>query len=248
MLTDEQERDLKRIAGSLEDAGRRLADAHQLLEAVDGRVAKFVDAVQPPAAQPQTSSPPPAVRQPRASSPQPRALPASPARGMDGDGPQLPAGARKILETLARHHPMTFTRGQVGVLTGFKVSGGTFQKYWSLLKTSGYLLEENRLASVTEAGLERAGVEPAAPATTEEMLEMWSSRLPAGARAMLDHLVQMHPGWITRDELATAVEMTASGGTFQKYLSMLRTNGLADVEGGQVRASDSLFITGAVHA
>ncbi len=36
--------------------------------------------------------------------------------------------------------------------------------------------------------------------------------------------------------------MTESGGTFQTYLSTLRRNGLAEVQGGWVRPSDTLFI------
>lgn len=33
-----------------------------------------------------------------------------------------------------------------------------------------------------------------------------------------------------------------SGGTFSNYLSSLRTNGLAEVQGGMVRAGETLFI------
>jgi len=35
--------------------------------------------------------------------------------------------------------------------------------------------------------------------------------------------------------------MTATGGTFNTYLSRLRSNGLAVVEGRRVRAADVLF-------
>jgi hypothetical protein len=36
--------------------------------------------------------------------------------------------------------------------------------------------------------------------------------------------------------------MTASGGTFNTYLGTLRRNGLAEVLGSEVKASDTLFI------
>lgn len=56
---------------------------------------------------------------------------------VDGDV-HLKAGARRILEILARHHPMKVTRAQVGTLTGFKASGGTFGTYLSTLSSATY--------------------------------------------------------------------------------------------------------------
>jgi hypothetical protein len=162
-----------------------------------------------------------------------------------GDAPELKAGARKILDTLARHHPMRFTRAQVGTLTGFKTSGGTFQTYWGVLKRAGYINEDAGEVTVTDAGLQRAGVVPEAPASTEEMVAMWGARLKRGAREMLNILVERYPAPVDRDELAAALEMTASGGTFQTYLGTLRRNGLADVEGQAVTANNTLFLGGA---
>jgi hypothetical protein len=159
------------------------------------------------------------------------------------DEPQLKAGARKILETLARHHPMRFTRPQVGTLTGFKITGGTFQTYWGTLKRAGYIEEAGDDITITQAGLDRAGVVAAQPTTTEEMVAMWNDRLKRGAREMLQALVDRYPATIDRDDLADLLGMTASGGTFQTYLGTLRRNGLATVDGQQVAASDTLFIT-----
>lgn len=39
-----------------------------------------------------------------------------------------------------------------------------------------------------------------------------------------------------------AVEMAADGGTFGTYLSTLRRNGLADVDGSRVRAGGALYL------
>lgn len=58
----------------------------------------------------------------------------------------------------------------------------------------------------------------------------------------LELLVELAGEPIAKDELADRVGMTVTGGTFQTYLSTLRRNGLAEVEGGMVRASESLFI------
>lgn len=71
---------------------------------------------------------------------------------------------------------------------------------------------------------------------------MWRSRLRARARKMLDVLVASYSMAVDRLKLAEATSITASGGTFQTYLSDLRRNGRADVDGSEIRASESLFI------
>ncbi len=157
----------------------------------------------------------------------------------------LKAGARRILETLARHHPMRMTRAQLGTLAKFKVTGGTFTTYWSQINRLGYVDESGGDIGLTDAGLDYVGHVPAAPATTEELLDMWRGALKAGARAMLDELVSAYPEELSKEDLAERVEMTASGGTFTTYLSTLRRNGLVDVDSGMVRASDTLFLAGA---
>jgi hypothetical protein len=127
---------------------------------------------------------------------------ASGASGGFQDGEvRLKAGARWILAALARHHPMKVTRAQAGALSGFKVSGGTFQSYWSSLKTAGLIEETDGQVSVTVAGLATAGVEPSAPASAEEMLEVWRGALKAGARRTLDLLVEAYPQGLSRTEL-----------------------------------------------
>jgi hypothetical protein len=63
-----------------------------------------------------------------------------------------------------------------------------------------------------------------------------------GARAMLDALVTVHPNHLSREELAVAAGITASGGTFTTYLGRRRRNGLVEVDGPQVRVSATLFL------
>lgn len=159
--------------------------------------------------------------------------------------PRLKAGARRILAALARQHPMVLTRAQAATLAGLKVTGGTFSSYWSSLKTAGLLEEVGGEVSLTEAGLAAAGVEAAEPMGTEEVLAMWRGVLKRGAREMLDALVEAYPDSLEREQLAVAADVAFSGGTFGSYLSSLRRNGLVDVNGPSVRASDTLFLSSA---
>jgi hypothetical protein len=186
------------------------------------------------------SEPPaPKVEQPKAAGPS--AVDES-GQAINGEPVALKVGARRILVALARHHPMKVTRAQAGTLAGLKITGGAFLTYWSALKRAGLIQEDSKEVSVTEAGLTEAGVAPANPITTEELLEMWHGSLKSGARTMLDQLVERFPDGLTRDELAEGMNMAASGGAFQDYLGTLRRNGLIDFDGTCYRASASLFI------
>lgn len=162
--------------------------------------------------------------------------------GQGSDDVHLKAGARKIVETLARHYPMSFTKAQVGTMTGFKIKGGTFQTYWSQIKRAGLIEESAGLVTATQAGLDFAGVQPGNPLSTKEMIEMWGSKLKRGAREILNLLVESYPMAWSKEDIGVEVGMEPGGGTFQTYISTLRRNNLIEVEDGKLRASDSLFI------
>lgn len=160
------------------------------------------------------------------------------------DAPNLRAGERRILETLGARYPMKLTRAQLGTLSRFKHTGGTFGTYFGTLKRSGYISENSGEIVITETGLQYLGDAIPNPMTTDEVLNMWRNALRAGERAMLDKLVEIYPAEISRDDLGQETGFTASGGTFGTYLGSLRRNGLIEVDGSSVRASDSLFIGG----
>lgn len=156
--------------------------------------------------------------------------------------PPLKAGAWRMLHTLARHHPMRVTRAQLATLSRFKVTGGTFNTYYSTLRRAGLITEHGGLIELTDAGRAVAEVDTAAPASTAELLEQWRTALKAGARTVLDLLIDAHPDALTRDELAQRAGYEISGGTFNTYLSTLRRNGLAEVTGDTVRGDEVLFL------
>lgn len=71
---------------------------------------------------------------------------------------------------------------------------------------------------------------------------MWSGSLRAGERSMLNELIRLYPTSVSREYLGSVTGYTVSGGTFSSYLGKLRRNGLIEVEGSDVRASDTLFL------
>ena len=58
---------------------------------------------------------------------------------------------------------------------------------------------------------------------------------------MLDVLIDRYPAGVSRAELAQAVDMEATSGTFSTYLSNLRSNGLTTEYSGPITADPILF-------
>ncbi len=166
----------------------------------------------------------------------------TPKTGSQGYSQDLIKGQLKILRELAARHPAGYSRSQVGALTGYTPSGGTFGNYFSNLKRLGFIEERGGLVYATQYGIRHLGTDiPPAPASHEEVMAMWQRALVSGAYRMLDVIVSTGIHGVSREALASSVDMTASGGTFGNYLSTLRRNGLVTEQGGLIIATDILW-------
>lgn len=156
---------------------------------------------------------------------------------------ELLAGERKMLEVLAQFHPGTRTKSQLGALSGYTPSGGTFANYFGTLRRNKLIKEDISGAIViTDAGLDWFGSSrPRPPATSDELLDMWRGKLLAGERKMLDVLVEKYPEAVSKEALGEKTGYTHTGGTFGNYIGTLRRNALATVDGELVKASDAIF-------
>lgn len=162
--------------------------------------------------------------------------------GSQRSSQDLIKGEFKILRELAARHPAGYSRSQVGALTGYTPSGGTFGNYFSNLKRQGLIEERGGLVYATQAGIQHLGTDiPPAPASHEEVMTMWQRALVSGAYRMLEVIVATGVHGVSRAALANAVDMTATGGTFGNYLSILRRNGLVTEQGGLIIATDILW-------
>ncbi|MDQ3562699.1 MAG: hypothetical protein M3436_00690 [Pseudomonadota bacterium] len=159
----------------------------------------------------------------------------------DGNS-HLRAGAVRILRELAARYPAGYSRPQVGVLTRFTHTGGTFQTYLGDLRRAGYIEEIDGLIYATQAGIESVGADiPQAPTSHAEAMAMWRGALRAGAFRMLEAVVAAGKHGLYRETIAEAVNMEKTGGTFSTYLGDLRRNGLITERGGIAIANDILF-------
>lgn len=221
------------LTGAIEQIGTLVAG----LAAISDQLAAVITATEaatPPAAKTSASEPDrrrahaPVVR---------RSQPALAAAVED----QLRAGARRMLEVMGAHHPSRLTRAQLATLARMKSTSGTFSTYLSNLRRSGLLAEQDRLLEITDAGLATLGVDRIAPISAAQVRDQWRHAMRAGARRMLDVLIDRYPAGISRDDLALAVDLEATSGTFSTYLSNLRSNGLTTESAGQITADPILF-------
>ena len=147
-----------------------------------------------------------------------------------------------VLAVLASRHPARFTRAQLGTLAGLAHTGGTFTTYLSRLRSHGLLEEDGELLGCSAEGLDAVGEVPPAPSSPEEVQAVWRRAVGSGgAGRVLDALIDRWPAWTPRERLAEACALTASGGTFCTYLSRLRSNGLLEERGSELRASATLM-------
>lgn len=219
VITDDVLERLEALAGEL--AGL----AADLLEAIGKGVVS-------------TSQQTAAAQSSRAASPKPP-RPESPAGAHEG----LKRGEYQMLLAIASLHPNPATRSQIGLLAGFTSKGSTFSRYLSTLRACGFLNELGGAIGLTGTALEYIGDDmPSAPATTDELVELWGSMMKAGERQMLGVLIAAYPASLTRKGLGEASGFPAQGSTFSRYLSTLRRNNLIDEREGRIFASADLFI------
>lgn len=153
-------------------------------------------------------------------------------------GTKLKLGERKMLATLAAHHPQKLTRTQLGTLVGIRARGTTFTAYLSVLKCRQFVEVAGELIGLTSAGVAHTGPGKFRKMTRAEVAAVWMAKLKAGERKMLDAVLTERE--LTRDELGKIAVIDPRGTTFTAYLSTLRTNDLVVVTGNKVRLGTAL--------
>lgn len=175
----------------------------------------------------------------------PRPAPAVSKTGADYAGNysdlKLGGGALRMIQVLADAAPTRMTEAQWATMSGLKRTGGTWTTYKSRLVTAGLVDQQSGLWGATEAGVAQFGDASRKPQSTGELITFWKGKVGGGSARMIDALAAAYPSGLTRDELADAVQIVKTGGTFTTYLSRLRSNGLADVAGDLVTATAALM-------
>jgi hypothetical protein len=187
---------------------------------------------------------------PRFHAPTERAKPAAaaqkPARAPvireDGDDRPMGRSERKILKFLAMREGKSFTKQQIGALTGFAHRGGSFNTYLSRLRSAGLVeavgRDQFQVADPARAQ-EALGDEYHAPDVAS--LEHWLTELGGGAKQIYQTLLEHPDQEFSKDDLGGAVGMEPKGGSFNTYISRLCALGLAERANGGIRLNQELM-------
>jgi hypothetical protein len=121
-----------------------------------------------------------------------------------------------MFHALARYYPMKVTRAQLGTLSQFTASGGTFGAYFSNLKRHALIEEHSGEVEITKAGMEFLGTDvPPRQQTTADLLELWRGRCAlASARCSMSwsppiQLRSAAPSWVSAPATPPAAERSA---------------------------------------
>lgn len=153
---------------------------------------------------------------------------------------KIASGARRMLIALAQHQK-GLTDGQLGLRAQVSVKGGSFDTYLSALRTGGYIDGARACIVITQAGLSYLGEYTPLP-TGRALLDYYLSQLGnAGPSRMLKALVGCYPKTLDASELGERANVSVEGGSFDTYLSKLRTLELIAGPRGALRASEEFF-------
>ena len=231
--TDQVDRRRELFAKRLEGAR-----VQRLLEKLDRVEVRHVAAPHTPARPP--------VRRPAAAPVAPRTTQRGPA-GAAGvhrvngtaDSSIGRSGLYRMMVALAQRPGLN--RRQLGLRATVATSGGSFNTYLSKGRTNGWIVENGGGGyQLTDAGYTALGSYEPLPEGAELAQHYLRELGTSGAARMLSALLNAYPNGLTRTELSDAAQVDAGGGSFNTYLSKLRT--LELVTGKQtLTASEELF-------
>lgn len=228
VVSDDQLELLQSIAGELRDVG----DAVSALRAVADQIESAMKSVRAPQREPSPDRP---------SRPAPRPAPPKRQTPPPGEMGELSAYAAGLLRTLAERYPMRLTRSQISMFSGRKPRSSAFSAALADITRGGYVTVEHGQYALTDAGIDVVGDVASDPVTGAELLEMWRGALPGYERDLFDALVDAGDDGLTRPELAERTGRSLTSSAFSAAISTLAKNGLAEVSGGLVRASQTLL-------
>lgn len=155
---------------------------------------------------------------------------------------KITGGILRMLKVLVSRYPIKLTKSQLATFSKLSPRSGTFGTYLSSLKSRNLITVEGDLLQASQEGINFIGESPNPPQTSEEVIQMWKENLSGGARRMFDFLIESYPNIVSKEQLGEAVGMISSSGSFGTYLSILRSNGIAETTRDGVKASDTIFI------
>jgi Mn-dependent DtxR family transcriptional regulator len=185
----------------------------------------------------------PTVRAPIAPpSTTPRPIRAAAADSAAGIAAGIARPQQRVLDAIAELNARGIerpTRSQLGRMLDVSPTTGSFKNNLSALRTAGYLdYPEDWKVALTEAGRGIAA-ESFSVRTNDDARSRWMATITNPEARMLEIILDAHPEAITREELADALGVSHTTGSFKNNVSALRTLGLIDYPSdGTVKATN----------
>lgn len=161
-----------------------------------------------------------------------------------GKSPGITGPHAKILSKLAALVGFGIdqpTKETLAAHAGYSPGGGGFGNYLSQLRGQGLIeYPAPGRVSLTENGHAVAGTPE--PMTVEDLHRSWFGILARPLARILEVVIDHHPEPVSKDAIAAAVGMSATGGGFGNYVSKLRTLGAIDYpRTGYLCATEAVF-------
>lgn len=173
-----------------------------------------------------------------------QSAPAPRGNGASHDGEPLTGPEQRILDAIAW---LESTSGRpdaeqtaVAFLAGYTYGGGAFNNPRGRLNVRGLVEYRGDRIALTDAGRAMANV-PEAALTADELHRRVMARLPGPEQRILRPLLEAYPNAMDGPDVARAANYTHGAGAFNNPRGRLRSLGLIEYVGGQLRASDALF-------
>lgn len=186
---------------------------------------------------------PPQIIQKSVTTPTAKAEDKQPANGSGPTG-DLTGPEQRILDAVAWLESVTGKEGceQVAVafLAGYTYGGGAFNNPRGKLNSRGLVVAASDRIRLTDEGRKHARV-PEVALTTEEMHRLVLERLPNPEQRILKPLLEAYPEAMDGTAVAEAANYTFGAGAFNNPRGRLRSLGLIEYVGRQLKASGALF-------
>lgn len=136
------------------------------------------------------------------------------------DAETLPKVDRAILTVLAQHGVRN--KNQLAIQSGYSGNSGNFRSALARLRAAEEIQDVGVGIGITKTGLTTLGPYTPLP-TGKELARYWLTKLNKCEGAILQTLIEAHPGRLTKECIGRATDYSVNSGNFRSSLAKLRT-------------------------
>jgi len=151
-----------------------------------------------------------------------------------------PAETRVLIAIVQRPNHAG-SRIQIGVMTEYTPSSGSFRNIIGKLRSSGFIQYSGDDLIATESGISAAGNYEPLPTDHSTILSNWCAKLPGPEKKILTAVCEVYPDTMTREELGEKIGQSSTSGSFRNSIGHLRSTGLIEYIDKSVKASKEMF-------